>query len=113
VNQWLADGRFFGTSFQNKKIHPPTISLNDLFDREGISTINLLSIDVEGHEIAVLTGLDLNRFAPDLIVIEVLRPNQEIATQYLEQYGYYQIERYKPFDTINMYFSRMPKTITD
>ena len=33
---------------------------------------NLLSIDVEGHEINVLKGLDFNLYSPDVIVIEFL-----------------------------------------
>ncbi|HSU28590.1 MAG TPA: FkbM family methyltransferase [Chitinophagaceae bacterium] len=35
------------------------------------STIGLLSIDVEGHDLQVLKGMDLQRYRPRLIIIEV------------------------------------------
>jgi len=113
VNEWIADGKLLGIKLQNEKKSTPTIALNDLFDREGISTINLLSIDVEGHELEVLAGLDLNRFAPELIVIEVLLFNREKAMRHLQQYGYHPIKRYEALDKINMYFTRATETITD
>ena len=37
--------------------------------------INLLSIDVEGHEMEVLRGIDLNKHFPEMIVIEFLDRN--------------------------------------
>ena len=33
---------------------------------------NLLSIDVEGHELQVLKGFDFNKYKPDVIVVEFL-----------------------------------------
>jgi FkbM family methyltransferase len=104
-------GPFFGRTMQTKKIHVPTISLNDLFDREGISAINLLSIDVEGHEMEVLAGFDLNRFSPDLIVIETW--DKEPVLQHLGRYGYHPIKRYDALDKVNIYFSRTPEPTQD
>ena len=39
------------------------------------STFDLLSIDVEGHELEVLKGFDLTKFSPKVIVIEYLDLN--------------------------------------
>ena len=41
---------------------------------------NFLSIDVEGHELEVLKGLDLNKYKPDVIVVEFL----DLSTKKLE-----------------------------
>ena len=37
--------------------------------------INLLSVDVEGHELQVFEGLDFNTFGPDVIIVEYLDLN--------------------------------------
>ncbi len=108
VHESIADGTFFGVNLDTKELHLTSITLNDLLDREGINSVNLLSIDVEGHEVEVLEGLDLDRFSPELIVIEIMGPNKERVTQYMNQHGYYLIERYEPLDDINLYFSRTP-----
>lgn len=42
--------------------------------------IHLLSIDVEGAEAAVLTGLDLGRFRPWLLLVEATRPGTPTQT---------------------------------
>ncbi len=47
----------------------PTISLDAaLYDHQG--TIDFVSIDVEGSELKVLHGLDLEKFSPRVLVIE-------------------------------------------
>ena len=51
--------------------------------------INLLSIDVEGHEIEVLRSIDLKKYFPDMIVIEFLErdimDNLEFHNQNIDQ----------------------------
>jgi len=51
--------------------------------------INLLSIDVEGHEIEVLRSIDLNKHFPEMIVIEFwerdIMDNMEIYNQNIDQ----------------------------
>ena len=55
-----------------KKIQTKT--LNSIFENSKFKheKINLLSIDVEGHEIEVLKSLDLEKHIPEMIVIEFL-----------------------------------------
>ncbi|HTX51409.1 MAG TPA: FkbM family methyltransferase [Caulobacteraceae bacterium] len=48
----------------------PIRTLNSMLTEAQIEKIDFLSIDVEGAEIAVLEGLDLRKFAPDLILLE-------------------------------------------
>ena len=47
--------------------------------------IDLLSLDVEGNELAVLQGLDFNRYKPKWILAEVRTPEIEA---YLNNFGY-------------------------
>lgn len=49
----------------------PARTLTDVLDEAGAPEIDLLSLDVEGFEPAVLAGLDLDRHAPRWILVEV------------------------------------------
>ena len=82
------------------------ITLNDLLDREGIKKIDLLAMDIEGHELNALAGFDIERFSPDLIVIEGRMRRGDMLKQYFNQHGCELIERYVPFDYVNLYFCR-------
>jgi hypothetical protein len=55
---------------QVKKIN--TTTLNNVIESSKYkdNKVNFLSIDVEGHEINVLKGFDIEKYSPDLIVIE-------------------------------------------
>jgi len=100
-----ADGRHFGGTLQVEKIEVPAATLNEILEEAGITRIDLLSLDIEGHEIKALRGLDLQRFQPELIVSEGSRPEVEAL---LASNGYERIERYVPFDRTNRYYRRRP-----
>mgnify|MGYP001281964793 FL=1 len=54
-----------------------TKTLNSIFENSKFKNeqINLLSIDVEGHEIEVLKSFNLEKYAPEMLVIEFLERN--------------------------------------
>lgn len=54
----------------DKLVEVPAITLNKLLNRHNISGINFVSLDVEGYEISVLNGFDLEKYKPDYIMIE-------------------------------------------
>lgn len=75
--------------------------------------IDLLSVDVEGHDLNVLRSIDLTRFRPKLIVVEMhhldLKLTQENpVNRYLEAQQFRQIG----YDTLNGYFvdARAPRS---
>lgn len=45
-------------------------TLDSVLQAAGVSHIDFLSLDVEGHEIEVMRGLDFAKYKPDLILIE-------------------------------------------
>jgi len=75
-----------------KKMEKVTVhqkSLNSILATElnNIDAIDVLSIDVEGGELNVLKGLDLNKYKPKLIVTENVFNSPDVQS-YLEIYGY-------------------------
>jgi FkbM family methyltransferase len=54
-----------------------------------IDTIGYLNIDCEGDDLEVLKGLNLARYAPDIITVEALSTEKAFPTEeYLSQRGY-------------------------
>ncbi len=96
---------------KTEEIQVKKIALTDLFDREGIKKIDLLSLDIEGHELKALKGLDLERFSPELIVTETGFDLKGELPKYLNQHGYQQIQRYVPMDEVNSYYCRKQEPV--
>jgi FkbM family methyltransferase len=67
----------------------PARTLSAVLDEQGLRTIDLLSVDVEGYEVDVLEGFDLERFAPGHIVVEDSREGE--VDRYLTARGYRQV----------------------
>lgn len=91
----------YGAALVPEKISVPMITLDDLLDHEGIEKIDLLSMDIEGHELQALEGFDIERFQPKLVVVEGQDP---LVMKYFHDHGYKGIERYRAFDLVNRYF---------
>lgn len=53
-----------------KRIRVKTTTLDHILGQEGVTSIDLLSIDVEGAELEVLQGLNLAHIRPRLILLE-------------------------------------------
>jgi FkbM family methyltransferase len=71
-----------------RTIHVPSTSLNELLDgRTG--EIDFVSIDVEGAELEVLKGFDLERYRPRVLLLEANRPEERQAIDaYVGERGY-------------------------
>ena len=64
----------------------PARTLSAVLDEHELRTIDLLSLDVEGYEVDVMKGLDLERFEPRHIVVEDSRGGD--IDRYLTVRGY-------------------------
>jgi FkbM family methyltransferase len=53
-----------------ENISVTTRTLNDILEESGVSQIDAMSIDVEGHELNVLNGLDFDKYKPKVCCIE-------------------------------------------
>jgi FkbM family methyltransferase len=63
--------------------------LDDILDEAGVSAVDFVSIDVEGHELEVLKGFSVEKFRPRIIIVED-NPGQENpdVSGYLKDKGY-------------------------
>jgi FkbM family methyltransferase len=53
-------------------VEVPGRTLSGLLDEAGLGRPDLIVLDVEGYELSALRGLELDRHAPDLLVVEML-----------------------------------------
>jgi FkbM family methyltransferase len=53
-----------------KEITVRTATLDSLLEEAGFSELDFVTIDVEGHELSVLEGFDLERYRPRIVILE-------------------------------------------
>lgn len=83
-----------------------TRTLNDIVEEFNVLNIDLLCIDVEGHDFQVLKSLDLKKYRPKLIVIEMLTSLDFDNLQDSPIYSYLKENNYKliGYLVVNGYF---------
>ena len=83
----------------------PVLTLKAILEHCAPPTIHFLKIDVEGAEVEVLKGLDLNAVRPWVIIVEATAPNSQISTReewenLIVGYGY----DFAYFDGLNCFY---------
>ena len=51
----------------------PTMTMSQVIDESPFERVSFMSIDVEGYEIQVLSGLDFERHCPDYLLVETIQ----------------------------------------
>ena len=69
-----------------EKIRVPMIRVDDALEKASVSHLDFASIDVEGAELDVLRGFDLERWKPRVLLIE---DNDPGVRPYLRAHGYH------------------------
>lgn len=96
--------RFGVQWYQDQPLEVPTITLNELLERNGIRHVDLLSMDIEGGEPSALAGFDLGRYQPRLVVIEAAPHTRDAIARYFADRQYERIDSYLERDHVNWYF---------
>ena len=86
-------------------VEVPTITLNDLLERENVEKVDFVNLDIEGFEIQALQGFDLSKYQPKLLCIETIGDNAPIVEEMLLKHGYKPIQPWSESDTHNVYYS--------
>jgi hypothetical protein len=73
-----------------------------------VSKIDFLSMNIEGAEMKALAGFDIERFSPELALIECLG-NEKRLMRYFTSRGYVIADEYEPYaHKKNCYFKKKP-----
>lgn len=89
---------------KTREMKVKTITLDDLLDREGVTKIDFLSMDINGAEPYALAGFDIERFKPRLVHIEASKHRHEELLAYFEKHDYERIDAFLEYDFVNWYF---------
>lgn len=82
-------------NIQTYEINVSTATLSNLLDKNKISKVDFLSLDVEGFELTVLKGINFERHAPSFILVEV---RHQGIKDFLESKNYTQIAQLSHHD---------------
>jgi FkbM family methyltransferase len=94
-------GDMFGLDDVAYDITVPARTLSSVLDEaQAPQEIDLLSLDVEGFEASVLRGLDLDRFAPRFILMEMDAPERQAPVEAVIGERYELVERLSPMDVL-------------
>jgi FkbM family methyltransferase len=86
-HQWVR--RLGGTI---KPITVRTTTLNNLLAEARFPELHFVTIDVEGHELEVLQGFDLERYKPRIVIVEELARQSRVMS-YMAERGYVNFKR--------------------
>jgi FkbM family methyltransferase len=97
------DRTAFGMKFKTETIQVPASTLNDILEKEGVTRIDYMNLDIEGGAPKALAGFDIERYQPQLVCAEF--PGiQEFLQDYFTKHGYERIEEYRKYDYVNWYY---------
>ena len=101
-----SDPKFTGSFGKADRVETvPTITMNDLLGKEGVTAIDFLNVDIELHEPVALKGFDVTRYKPALVCIEALLPVRQQILDYFARHGYVVVGKYLRADQENLYFT--------
>jgi FkbM family methyltransferase len=78
-----------GTRLKNKKlVRVEAITLEKILDKYCNTNIDFLSLDTEGYELNILKGMNLNKYRPNYMLIEIYNKDYDDIIKYLEINNY-------------------------
>ncbi len=91
----------------------PTITLNDLLAKVGLTQVDFMSMDIELGEPKALRGFDIEKFRPSLVCIEGHPEVRQAILNYFQQHGYVLVGKYLRTDAVNLYFTPVAALFSD
>jgi FkbM family methyltransferase len=85
---------------QGYDIAVPARTLTDVLADAGATHIDFMSLDLQGFEAAALTGLDLDRWAPQIMLIEIVDDHAQRAVDAVLDSRYERLGRITPDDVL-------------
>ncbi len=96
---------YFVEGRETEKREVPTIKLDDLLAKLGISGIDFFNLDIELWEPHALAGFDIEKYRPRLVCVEAHVEVRPEILKYFAEHGYRRLDQYLLFDERNWYFA--------
>lgn len=86
--------------YEPYEVKVPACTLSDVLADAGMSHVDFLSLDVQGLEAAALTGLDFERWAPSIMLVEIVDDAAQQAVETVLGARYERVARVSPHDVL-------------
>jgi len=86
---------------KNSSSSVQAITLEKILDKNEVSNIDLLSLDTEGYELNILKGLNLNKYRPNYMIIEVYNYDYQNIVDFLNSHNYSLLGNFTNYNKID------------
>lgn len=93
-----------------REVTVPTITLDDLLEREQVQAFDFMSMDIELSEPKALAGFSIERYRPALVCIEAHPEVRQQILDYFTRHHYVIVAKYLRVDEKNLYFTPLTGT---
>ncbi len=91
-----------GSRLYSNQLHSvKTITLEKILDENNISNIDFLSLDTEGYELNILKGLNLTKYRPKYMLIEIYTKDYDNIINFLQENKYSLICNFTNYNKID------------
>ena len=87
-----------------RTVHAPKRTLDSLLRQYHVDRVDFVSMDIELGEPAALRGFDIDRYHPDLVIVEAHAPVRNAILEYFAKHGYVLLGDYLRADPLNYWF---------
>ena len=85
----------------NSLIEVPALTLEYIFNKYNITTIDFLSLDAEGYEFNILKGINFNKYRPKYMLIEIYKNDYNDILAFLKENNYTLLLNISSFNSID------------
>jgi FkbM family methyltransferase len=90
-----------GERLSSKTLSPvKAATLESILDSQNVSHIDFLSLDTEGYELNILNGLNLDKYRPNYMLIEIYKKDFNHIIMYLKEKNFSCISNFTNYNLI-------------
>jgi FkbM family methyltransferase len=86
--------------YERYEVAVPARTLTDVLAESGVPRVDFLSLDLQGFEVAALRGLDFERWAPSVMLIEIVEDEERHPVEAVLGSRYERVARLTPHDVL-------------